>query len=401
MAEASYLDQARDRTAFFFESTAHQYEDYLEDEYSQNKTKHPIEWENHYRQMRKAFIASVLYLMQEKGMKQKDMNVGIVGPGFDPVTCELDEHVCDFHLSEFRSIVVIDFSQRIVRSAMDALIKAEVPSEKIFGMQFDITNGLSTIYNKHLAEGLSGVEDEEQLFRFTEQFENFNIDLLRGRLLEEQKRAESQSVKPITETLIGGGVNDRRTMKLTVDGEALPLHLVSYPMVFAGTGAAAEDRFWTTYKEAMSHSEYQRSDEKGVDDAILASRREMFERVFNLIATFNTDITVKALRRVLEDNPDAMVTAVTDISTICKEPRDTFPRLNVNELQTQLACPSDTDGVQIRTSIPRGEWTWADEPEHSHGIKGFEFVVDKGVSKQVEEGETTPVEEVKPDAAEE
>jgi len=378
-----YLDQARDRDAFFFNITARKYEDYLDHEYSDNRSDHSAEWDEHYRNMRGGFVKTVLSLLEDKGMKQKDMNVGIIGPGLDPVSCELDNHVCDFHLSEFRSIVIIDFSQKIIRSAMDALIRAGVPSEKILGMQFDITNGLSTTYDRFLLEELQGIETEEELSRFTEKLENLDIGMLRQRLLDELDEAERGTVIPITETLIGGGENEDNTMALTVEGEPLPLHLVTYQMVLAGTGAAAEDRFWTAYREALSHTEYQ--SESNPDEE---ARREMLERIFHLITTFNTEVAVSTVRHVLRGNPDAMVTAATDISTIRKEPSHTFKRLDVDKLERRLANPDDNNDAPIQISIPRGGWTWADEPDHSHGVSELQFVLKKKSTPAVQTNTT-------------
>jgi len=312
--------------------------------------------------MRVELLRGMQTVIEKRGVKREELNLGIVGPGLNPVNCELDRRFIMEQLIGINSIVLIDFSQKVLAEAASQLEHEGIPREKIFKMQYDITNGMSTVYRNFIMEMLSSVQSFDELRGVAEQLAQVNINNLRCRLAEDKDKAEQASTRPMTQSLIGGGENKDRTLKLTVEGEPLPLHLVGYQMVLAGTGASAEDRFWSTYHEALER-------QAGITSNIQSQQREIFEQIFTLIGSFNTAISITSIRDMLRDNPDAYITAVTDISTVSKSQGHTFDRLDKRKLQCELA----KGPMPIHTSIPSASWEWEDEDTHSHEIKDFIF----------------------------
>jgi hypothetical protein len=87
-----------------------------------------------------------------------------------------------------------------------------------------------------------------------------------------------------------------------------------------------------------------------------------------MIARYNTAITSRSVKKFLQQNEQANILAISDISTIHEEPRfGALPRINEGTLKAVLSRSN------IVTTIPDVEWSWKDEPEHRHGVKAYEF----------------------------
>lgn len=364
-----YLDQAHDLLAFYFEGTAEGYDRYLQGEYNLNRESHRLSWDNHYASMRGELLTGIKQVIENTGVKRGELNLALVGPGFRPTQCEIDRRFVEEQLVDFNSVVLIDFSQRVLVSAAEDLIKAGISPAKIFKMQFDITNGMSTVYKNFIRTMFSEVDTEEKLGRVAETCEEFDVDSLRDRLSEERERAEDSVIKPTTTTEIGGGPNKDRRIELSIEGESLPLHLISYQMVLAGTGASAEDLIWTVYNDTVKSGECPDSEEVRLD------RKKMFRRLHKLICDYNTEIAATTIDRFIVDNPNALVMAVTDTSTISEEHKDDFDRIDRKKLQKKL----EVINPQIEMSTPRHSWNWKDEDEHSHDVRAFEFRLSQAV----------------------
>ena len=359
-----YLDQAHDRMAFFFEDTASKYDSYQRGEYLTNRVKHAESWNNHYDHMRQELLRGIKTVIEERDVKRSELNMAIVGSGFNPVECELDKRFIAEQLEDFRSIVLIDFSQTVLAEAAQNLEAAGIPKGRILKMQYDITNGMSTVYEKFIQQmmektAMTSMWGLNELNLVAEQIAQVSIDDLRSRLAREKELAEQQSVRPMTQSLIGGGENKDRTLALSVEGEPLSLDLIAYQMVLAGTGASAEDLFWSTYNEALQRV--------GETSAPTEQQRQIFERIFTLISRFNTEISITSIRDMLRDNPNAYVTAVTDFSTISKTQDHTFERLDRKTMESGLRRD------QIHTYAPTDPWVWNDEAEHGHEVRNLIF----------------------------
>lgn len=367
-----YLNEARDEWALIFDSTAQLYEEYLDGEYKGNFNSRKDQWKAHYERMQDSFRDCIWSVVEKKGIPRKDLNVGVVGPGLHPIGCDFDRSIMRDIFDRVNKVVIIDFSQKVVRSAMDELIEGGIPHHKVLGMQFDVSKALSTVYHQFLEEKLEGITTEEELSRLTEELEKVEMQEFEERRSIAIEKA-SEIVRK-SEPLIDGGKNELRSLELTLgpDKIPLPLHVVSYQMVLAGTGASAEDLFWNRFKEVTSD---QNRGAKQESVETMREREAMHGRIYKLIARFNTHIATLALREMLQANPQASALSVMDVSTnYYDEPRASFPRLQPHELEEALANP--TNGwPKISSTGSRANWDWKDEPEHFHPVHAYEFTV--------------------------
>lgn len=350
------LDQAQDPLAGFYKKTVEAYDAYQVGDYQKNFERLGL-WEKHYEHMRTRFADFMLHKI-EGGAKRNRAAIAIVGPGVDPARRDFDKRIVDDYFSRFRSIVLVDFSVKTIRAAIKSLVDSGVSPDNILGMQYDITDGFSTVYDQYIQEQLVRAVSEEELSRATERFSSLSMKELDERLKDERQKWNGVFCG-IDE--IPGKLNAQRSLKLTVDGEELPLDFVSYQMVLAGTGAASEGRIWEKFAELT------RGDEEP-SEAVLEDRRKMVERIHGMVSRYNTAVAFRSVRKFLQENPQAKLLAISDVSTIHEEPRfGALPRLNESALKGALTR------ANIVTTIPDVEWRWKDEPGHGHGVKAYEF----------------------------
>ena len=208
------FDQARDPLAHVYLGSARNYDTYLRGEYGHNYMERRGEWDSHYHELRRAFEEAVSYV-QDHGVPRKHMNIAIIGPGFNPVGKDIDSDIIRQDLQQIKTLVLMDFSTAVIRSALDDLMQHKVPHEKMLGMQFDVTNGLSTAYYSYIMQKFQAVQTEEQMSRVTEEIEKVEMEELAQILARIEMNPDLARNKP--DYLLEGGENDSRQLNLTLD----------------------------------------------------------------------------------------------------------------------------------------------------------------------------------------
>lgn len=364
------IDQALDGYYSEIQPAAESYDGYLQGEYEDHYLEdglHP-QWNEHYRQMRRAFRQFLAQKVQAPdGMPLRDLNVGIVGPGMAPVGRDFDDVIIDDYLSQVNAVVVIDISTRVVHKALCDLFEAGVPVEKLYGVQFDMTSRWSTFYEQCIRKWFGNVETAEHFAECTQIMRDFSISDL-----DQQICFQEDSIKHKPTYYLEGGINENRTLALTIDGNPLPLHAVSLQMCAAGTGAAAEDLIKERYHEMVHRCGGSVEEERelpGISKAV-------FENMHSMIMQYNTQTTHDFIVRLFRGNPEASVLAITDINTWYKKPKfGQLLRLDQQKLKTDLKERG------IEATITDG-WQWHDSKHHFHDINTIEFNKDdRGLSK--------------------
>ncbi|MDD5623375.1 MAG: hypothetical protein PHI23_01540 [Candidatus Peribacteraceae bacterium] len=320
--EECFVDKPIDPLAVFFQDTADAYDRYLQHgEWGRNQRVHAKEWAKHYSWMDTAMAGGIIDFSQQQGIQLKDMNIGLIGPGFHPVGHDVSPQTVKVILSKIRRIVVIDFSLQVVRSAIRDLIEGGVSPEKIFGMQFDVTRGLSTMFQQQIAELLKRVETEQQFCDTVErEFLQVEIGTLQQRLGSVLRQlAENPTTMP------GDVVGAKSAGELNISvhqGEPVPLHYTAIPMVLTGTNAATEAQIWDRWREVTS--------EEGrvalpPGSRTERARREVFRQIHVMVAKINSEIAARVVTMVLNNNmtpqnPRPIVCAPTDFATSFNQP---------------------------------------------------------------------------------
>jgi len=362
------LDQAIDKHAQFYSDTADEYDMYLKGNYDKNYRERRSQWNEHYEHMRAEFNAHIMS-MADLGIPRKDMGLAIVGPGMKPIGRELGNTAVRGVLPEVKDLVVIDFSTEVVRNAMEQIREKVKGVDSMYGMQFDLTKGLSSAYDRMIAERLKNIETEKDFYEMAKEFDDLSPEALSilladhlGMIWEEKADEGSQ---PVPDVLIGGKINEENTLSLSSNGEPVPIHTWFMPMVLAGMGAAAEHRIWDQFETVTS--DVNRGAEKNTEETV-ENRITAIQRVYNLIARFNTIVATRSINKILDDNPESRILAVSDVSTVLhKKGTGALPRLNLDTIRTDLS----KNNITMITADT--DWQWPDEPDHHHGVNAFTF----------------------------
>lgn len=375
MPKYQFLDQAIDPHARFYSATADDYDAYLKGDYDTNYRERREQWDEHYEHMRAGFNTHIMSVI-ERGIPRNEMGLAIVGPGMAPVGRELGNTAATGVLPHLKELVVVDFSTEVVRSAMEQ-IRTEVKDVgNMYGMQFDLTDGFSTAYDRMITERLQKVEDEQGFYDMAEELDDLSLDELRKLLsdtlgqIEDEKTSEG--TRPMPDVLIGGKLNKERSLSLTTKDEEVKIDTWFMPMVLAGMGAAAEHRIWDEFETVTSDTERgaKPDSEQTQEDRITA-----IQRIYNLISRFNTIVATKSVRDILKDNPESRIFAISDVSTVLRRSGvGVLPRLNLERMRRDLAKNKYGDTSAPITMIsPDTDWQWPDEPDHHHGVNAFTF----------------------------
>lgn len=362
------LHQAIDPFARAYQQTAQEYDAYLGQEWAHNYEALRADWQKHYTKRDEMLADGILRTAEEQNLRRKDMNIALIGPGFQPVGRELSMHTVRLLLAEMRTIVVIDFSQRVVRNAVEDLMHAGVSPEKLVEMEFDITDALHLVYSSRIRQIFDHVQTEEAFLEAAKQVGQVTDKEMRqdaSRKLHEVIMAQTEGMPDL---LISGGLNKDRTYRLSEIGPGntanpLPLHYAAYQMVVAGTGVPSEHVIWDRFAEVTSDEGHGAMEPAADRDD---QRRQAFKRIHALITRYNTEVTKETVNRMIEQNhypdSDVRVHIATDVSTVYHEPEfGKMPRLNVDDLDE--FCHKQ--GYTIK-AMPAG--TWHDSSDHSHEI---------------------------------
>ena len=394
-----FLDQAIDPHAKFAQVTADQYDSYLRGEYDQNYNDRKPQWDEHYRNIERTFVDHILS-QTERGIRRSDMGIAVVGPGFYPIGKEFGDIATNTVLQDLGRLVMVDFSAEVVRRSMENVRENVDELDLLYGMQFDLTDVYSTAYDRFISDRINSVHTEKDFYDMADEFDSLGRDDLRKRLNEvlgmvEQEKVEAEHY-PLPDVLIGGQINQYRSLALTSKGTPVDIHTWFMPMVLAGMGAAAEHRIWEHFHTITSDIE------RGAEidcDQTKENRLIAKQKIYRLISQFNSIVATKAVRDILKYNPDSRVLAVTDTTTVLRgrEKGGTFPRLDMHQMQVDLENTMyDSVHSPINMITLPSRWRWKDEPDHGHDIAVVEFYRRLGVEANTA-GEVAIVNPLKPD----
>lgn len=370
------LDQANDPLAQFYRGTAETYHSYMQREYDVNYRNRAEEWDKHYGNMESVFNECFIRLINGRARTREDLNVVLVGPGMEPVNHDYKANtIVQNWLRHVKRIVVKDFDPLAVRSAMSNLSSGNRPQDekvephKVYGMQYDLTRGLSTGYQRFISKSLDKVSNEDQLSLVATEFD-MDEEALRDRLEHEitvHRMEMLQNPPPPMVNMLPGGENIAGLPKLSIEGKPIDTDLWLVPMVLSGTGAAAEDQLWDVFNGFTGAQLPDNFREIILQpDQKLQLQRERTQRnIHRLISRYNTMVSKKAIQDILTNNPRAQVLVITDVSTKWHASHEKYSRLYMDELREAL----DSVGIYMKP-LSYG-WDWNDEPEHSHGIECF------------------------------
>ncbi|NLG06982.1 hypothetical protein GX553_00820 [Candidatus Peribacteria bacterium] len=362
------LHQAIDPFARAYQQTAQEYDAYLGEEWEHNYGALQADWQKHYTMRDEMLADGILRTAEEQNLRRRDMNIALIGPGFQPVNRELSMHTVRLLLAEMRTIVVVDFSQRVVRNAVEDLMHAGVKPEKLVEMEFDITDALHLVYNSRIRQLFGHVQTEEAFLEAAIQAGKVTGEDMREDAARELHERIMTQMEGVPDLLISGGLNKNRTYRLSEiesgnTAKPLPLHYAAYQMVVAGTGVPSEHVMWDRFAEVTSDEGHGAMKPAANRDD---QRRQAFKRIHAMITRYNTEVTKETVNRMIEQNhypdSDVQVHIATDVSTVYREPEfGKMPRLNVDDLDE--FC--DRQEYTIK-AMPAG--TWHDSPDHSHEI---------------------------------
>lgn len=365
----SGIVSARDPLAPLFQRTEAGYDQYLRGDYNNNYLRYRESWEEHYANVREATLAGIFQVMERQGKQRKDMTMALIGPGFDVARRDLGPVSLELGLQQLRSIAVVDFSCNVVRDAMRSLMTdGKVDRSKVVGVHFDITSGLSTVYEQFWRDQMEGITTEEQLLRRLE--EMMKIDLigeLEDRLgraldgLQQQQEFTADALPP--EGLI---MADRKLLLPTRSGRE-QFDLIQSNMVLAGTGETAQQIFQEVFQNVIDSTDRSRGEDPTED--MLEMRWRINWLMHQLSSKYSTHVFVLAHIRMLECNPNATVVSITDVSTKFKRTgsmqQGTLQRLSIVDAERQL----HEAGITLKDNVPlTRSWDWEDEETHSHSV---------------------------------
>jgi len=360
MPDIRFLDQAIDPRGMYIEGTALSYDAYLLERWGDFGKWYPESWDRMYEEADVQLQRLIRSMTETYGCRLKDICVAIIGPGFHPVGKELRRNTVRGTLRDLGAFIVVDFSQRVVQSAMADLLEAGMSARNMYGMQYDITQGYSTVFAEILQEYMKGVETEDAFDTATERLARLTFGDIRERMIGIMARRGEEMQRGPSERLIGGGLNKERTLRPTVEGQLLAAHTAFSSCLTAfGTSAPAEASIVERYREVTSD---ENRGARPPGEETESTRCEMIRRVYQAVNMFNTGVFTRHVEQVLTDNPDAVMNVVGDVSTIFDDLRiGEVPRVDLPEVSAFCA----QKGYKLVSELFEGHMR---EHDHRHPI---------------------------------
>lgn len=358
----------RDPLAPFFHRVEEAYDQYQGHTYDENYRNQREGWDRHYGRMQTAFQEALFRFIEQSGKPRSETTLALIAPGLHPAHRDLNPFIVETAIAQLQRVICIDFSMAVNRAAIRSLLGSGVNPRRMFAMQYDLTGGLSTVYDHWLQEKLQPVVREEDLIRLMEGLAKVDIVAeLEGHLMEELERVQREFVFPVDQLPTADvPLNHDRTLGIRLEGRQVPLDFATLNMVIAGTGVTAEARWWDTYHNVVATTDSDRG--RRPTDAILEGRRRMLALFHGkIVAPYNTQIAINSFHQVLTDNPGASVLAITDVSTNYEDTLldiGSLPRLHVHEVISKLRDA----GINLRDTTPIKDWDWKDQEDHSHTV---------------------------------
>jgi hypothetical protein len=362
--ERCQLRRARDPLAHAFAPTAEEYVQFMETgEYALNHELNAIYWASHYENVRME-VRDVLDSphLEEKRSK-RELTIALFGLGLDPIGNDLDDKLLTDLQNDAKFVVVSDFSAEVIQRNIDQI--RESCGLEACGFQFDITNGLSTMYRLRILELFKKCRTSSNVVTAARGMKNLKIGYIRHDLFKYLDRLEAEYDEP--DPVLGNEYNQSRSLTFTIGEQDHPADIAFVPMVLAGTGAAAETQAWNTFERHLRGLKRKKKVNQVVRDMQAG------------IATVNTHVAASFVSRFLACNPQAIIVAPTDVDTVHERfgMRKPVPRIHIDELR---------DVLQKRDIVmPKRfkDWEWIDDVRHYHHVQGLRFMSRK-MAEQLE-----------------
>lgn len=297
---------------------------------------------------------------RDLGIKPQDGAAVIFGPGLS-VTHNLDFEPCfvTTQLAEHPAVIIADFSRAVLEDAR-ACFREACPAieKKIILARRDFSNGLSVRFDEYMIPRIDAIDDRDQLQEFMThlvQIQETVIDELRDM---DFSARPSRSPAGIIHEPAGYDAMAHYDFE-AISGVSQPVRFAICNLLLAGMVATTEGTFRDKLIDISSREGQEISRE------IIRYYMGVWH---DIISKVNTEISVNFLREVLQQNPQAQFSVITD-ETATYEGLEQYSRWDVGEVKRKLL----TDSIRFYR-----EKTWLmddshETPPHNHGITHFIF----------------------------
>ena len=394
MTQVTYLDRAGGDPAFYAAS-ADQYAKYLAEDYPAGLKDPKLrpKWMEHVEEMREALLASIFSVLERKSGRLADMNAAIAGPGMMPAELDIGKTILQQGYRKMNSLTAIDYSRGVIQSAVASLANGGMARERLFALLYDLTGGLSTVYQQWVIEKLRDGRENAPGKQFDEQALSKTLDEMRGvDMMEEifDRWWEAMKAGGVLTTAQQHESTDQhreldqssilQDLHLAYQGSPIQVDHFYLPLVLDGTGIPTELQLWGAFNEATQSTDRQLGG-RAPAASLIDTRRELMNKIHDILALFNTEISEMIVRRILRSHPGAIIIAPTGVSTNSElNPYSgvNLPRLHVNTLSSALR------EVGVITLEPTRQHYFRDSVSHGHDVRTFMF------ANSTANGNTTP-----------
>ncbi|OGJ55504.1 hypothetical protein A3D88_04585 [Candidatus Peribacteria bacterium RIFCSPHIGHO2_02_FULL_52_16] len=312
----------------------------------------------HYEMSRKATVRYLVDLF-EKGVKPKDSVAVILGPGFNIAEYrDLDPVIVDAMLNECPAIVVADFSREVLKDARRSLSSASKEVEpKIFRAQREFSGGMSTRFDIFIANKIDTICTVDALDVFMRELDALTPTEIIAKV-KEQNLEESESVGDATVVHEHTNHLARYYDFKSVARSKAEVRYVICNLLLAGMLATTEAAF----REKLITFRQGQGDEVISDETVRGYLRS-WHRVISII---NTEIAVNLISGVMDHNPHATISIVTDENTEYSQKFGKHPRW---DLEGPFGVRSGLLSHQIMLMENGQSWMQDDSgenPPHGH-----------------------------------
>lgn len=357
---------------------------YLEVEYENNYTANKTEWDFHYSNVRDATFTHMLNYF-EKIKPHGESVIAVLGPGTDPANRDLGHSLLHTPFAEARGVLLVDSNAYACKEAYRSVMnKHGLQEDRVQGVKVDLSQGMTIPYAHILGESVGVAQSEDELLDAT-------LKLLEGgnfmdkvvQKLDEMVREQMTRYHAI----LGGDrddVVDPLPRPLTAGKQPVNVDLFLSSMLYSGMGAAVESRlFWRNFVYLAEEADSVRRP----DSRTLDVRAEIIKNMHKIITAFGTEMAFMVNKWAIDNNDDARVIGISDVSTIYDYDLDgrledmALSRIDPTLVASKLA----EHGISFKQSVlPHMTWDWCDQKgkfAHRHPIQVF-------TAKKIKRGST-------------
>ena len=280
----------------------------------------------------------------------------ILGPGFDVAQYrDLDPVMVDSMLGECPALVVADFSRKILQDARSSLAGASKElSSKIHLARREFSGGISPRFEEFMSPRIDRIENAAQMAAFIDELNAIPGDDLLLRIMEQHIEPSRGEPGVIHDPMSSP---DRYYDFQSVTGIESKVRFITCNLLVAGMLATTEGAF----REKLM-AIHEREPSIVTRDTVIDHLRDWH----SVVAHMNSEIAANLLGKVLEQNPEATISLVTDETTSYKR-YEKHKRWDLDKVRRLLL------GRGIRL-VQHADWQQDDSdevPSHTHGTSHF------------------------------